>query len=496
MNYKELVETCENEIRAGQMVRARRRLAQEVSLKDVPRDWALPVAHVARRTGLIGFAMKLLAPIVRPKKNLSKPATSKERAEYGVLLHRGGAALESLEILETVNLEEAPEALLYRVYCLFNQWDHLAAVPLLQDYLAREQNPYQAMVGELNLCSALVSARRFDEALDTLNRYSARAKEHKLMRLLGNSLELRAQVHLQGGDFSSARRDLQEASSVLSDGKVFDSILVRKWSLITEALEQRSLEPLEKLRLEALSAFAWETVREVDRFKLKIDFRQEAFNHLYFGTPYAMYRKLISEEFKVTPIIRDYTWGGSGNSILDLSTGRIEGLHADTSAMPRKRHMLISILAKDFYQGVRIGGIFSQLFPGEYFDIFSSPQRVRQQIYRTRLWYEENQIPFQIKERQGFYSLAIENNFGIRVTAVDAQADGWRRDWNRVLNELQGESTFGAAFVSERLGVSRSGVKRLLLWALEQGLVVKEGKAANTIYRLVKGPGPAHAQVA
>ena len=490
MQYADLVAKCESEIRAGRMASARR-LLQKLNLGDVPRTWALPVAHVARRTGLISFAMRLLAPIVRPKKPLSHPATDKERAEYGVLLHRAGAAIESLEMLGRVNPAEAPEALLYKVYCLFGEWDHLAAVPLLKDYLHRTNNPYQAMVGELNLCSALVSARQLDEALANLNDYAARAAEQKHVRLLGNCLELRAQVHLHLRDFRSAKADLQSAADHLSDGKVFDSILVRKWSLIAEALESGDATALDRLREEAKQAFQWETVREADRFKLAVRFEAGAFDHLYFGTPHTAYRKLVCEELGREPSTGSYVWGGGKGSILDLPTGLFEGWHSKVPPMPRKRHALFSVLARDFYQGVRIGGLFSQLFPGEYFDIFSSPQRVRQQIYRARLWAEENAVPIEIAEHRGFYSLQIGRGFGIRVKAEDQSVDGWAREWQQLLMHLGSRETFTAAEASTALGLSRSGMKRLASWALERGLVMREGLGASTTYRLRIGAGPA-----
>src|SRR5262249_1530027 len=123
----------------------------------------------------------------------------------------------------------------------------------------------------------------------------------------------------------------------------------------------------------ALASHNWEDARLADLYSVQIDFKNSKFLHLIFGTPFQGFRTKIYNEIGHKPDRSTYYLGEKQAPRLDLANGEIGGLPAFN--VGRKIHQLIEILLRDFYHPLRIAGIFSELFPGEHFDVSSSPDR-------------------------------------------------------------------------------------------------------------------------
>src|SRR5436190_321363 len=111
MDIERLISESESYIRSGR-TGAASQLLKKINASAVAREVRLPLANLCRRAGLISLGIKLLSAVVRPKQELEIAATNSELAEYGVLLHRFGALSESLAVLNSVDTNQAPEALL------------------------------------------------------------------------------------------------------------------------------------------------------------------------------------------------------------------------------------------------------------------------------------------------------------------------------------------------------------------------------------------------
>ncbi|MEK7356468.1 MAG: hypothetical protein AAB250_08465, partial [Bdellovibrionota bacterium] len=371
--------------KAGRVGDAIKRLAA-LNTAPVPREWRLPLANVCRRTGLISTGLKLLFREIYPatRRPESEVATAGELAEYGVLLHRFGSLAESVEILKKADPALAPEALLFQAFCHFNRWEYAAAVPMLERYVALQAAPYQKFIGQVNLSAALVWSEQWQRGLEVVSENIETARASGYGRLQGNSHELRAQIHIYRRDFAKARQDLEASSKLLGTSGVLDSLFVRKWQTIVESFESKDVSKLEGLRREAIERRDGETAREADRFRLLIDFDQATFERLLFGTPYPEFRKMICRQMRRLPTRLDYVIG-EGARCLDVRSGEIAGSEEELRA-GGKCHKVLDVLMSDFYRPTRLGGLFAELFPGEYFDIFSSPGRIHQILFRTRAW--------------------------------------------------------------------------------------------------------------
>lgn len=478
---KALVDECESLIRAGQIDQVGRRLGA-LNPSKVERSWRLPIANIARRAGLISLGLKLLRPIAHPDKELAgMNPTVQEKAEYGVLLQRSGAIQDALRLLAKVDSRQVPEVLLYRAFCHFARWEYPQAIDVLEQYLVVEKRPYQHLVGSVNLASAFLDEGRLPQALEQIERNIGAAHEGRFGRLHGNCLELRAQVRFFEGDFARARTDLHVASQYLGAGKSNDQFAIRKWLAIIDAIESHEMEPLVAIRREAVERRAWESVREADRFSLKIDFDQDRFERLYFGTPYAFFREKLKNEYPSERLPPGLVFGVNGENVLNLHSGKMPGGEPPSQGI----HQVIVSLTRDFYRPLGMGALFSELFPGEHFDIFSSINRIYQLIFRTRRWLMENKLDAGIVEDNGVYRFSFGTNFGVYVPLERDDAakslDGRRL---KDLEEHFGAKEFSSRQACQILGLSASAFKLLMTWALENRHVVRRGQGRSTVYRI------------
>ncbi|MGE3683936.1 MAG: hypothetical protein AB7G93_19625 [Bdellovibrionales bacterium] len=481
----ELLQKCEEDVRAGRGQHAAKGLAR-LNTAKIPRELLLSFANVARRAGLYNLGLRILASIVYPDRNKwHLSATAAELAEYSVLLQKVGAVGEALRILERVDTQAVPEAHLYRAFCYFSKWDYELAIPELESFLQDDLNPYMRLVGQVNLAAALVTTERMDEAQEILHQSIRLAEQGEFHRLRANGLELRAQTHIHQHNFIKAEDDLKVAQVLLGNERTLDELFVRKWKAILKALISGDVSPVRQFRAEAQRRSHWESVRECDLYLLKMRFENRLFHHLLVGTPFPAYRARILRELKQEIDPAPYIWGVPDSTCLDLSTGRM----SDGSEFnPGKHiHRLLSALLKDLYRPMRLAGIFAELFPGEHFDVHSSPGRVHQILRRARQYFVGVGIPANIQQTGGNYHFEITGRFSVRLPFQFIQISGNGLVLERLKNWAQPpiKKEFTALEARTALGLSLTGFHRFMTWALNEGHLRRVGAGPRTRYFLV-----------
>lgn len=468
-------------IRGGDLINARKQLG-ELNIPQIPRELSLKFANLCRRTDLLNLGLRILAPIVRrDRKALSSEASPGELSEYAVLLQKSGAIREALWILSQIDSTKSPETLLYRSFCHFNRWEYADAAELLTQYLTLQTLPYENFVGRVNLASALVALNRWDQAYDLLSHGIAEAQTAGYSRLQTNCLEMRAQVHFAKGQMSEARNDLNEATKLSSANIGLDQVLVRKWAAFFESLEQNSVDPILNFRAFAVGRKQWESVREADRFALKVDFERARYDYLRFGTPFERYREKLEQDYPGVERSASLLLGSGQGQILNLTTYHFSG-SPGISEPTDKPYQLLCILLSDFYKPFALGGLFSELFPGEHFDVKSSTHRVRQIVYRTRLWIKDNKLPLEILEEAGRYSLKLNSDLGVLVP-LDRTPMSTEASRVKLLRLRFGDSQFSSRQATAELGVSSSSFKNLIGWAQREGIVTRLNAGRAVCYR-------------
>lgn len=489
-DYKEILELCEAEIRAGRPQRVARHL-NGVNLAKMPRELRLPIANLCRRANLGAVGLRILAPLVHPKGAKSRTATPAETSEYGILLHRLGATKEALKLLESVKPGQAPNSLLFRSFCHFSFWHIEEPVALLSQFEELAESDYMRFVGRVNLALALSSCERFDEALDLTARNIEYAEKNDHGRLLANCHEIRAQIHCARAEYGEAKADLENAARLLAGANTNDSLYIQKWRAFIQGLETKSVEPVLSFQMLARKQRNWESVREADRYALKIKFDLQRFHRLVFGSPHESYRRLVYKDTGRLPELSTYRTGPATAPCFDLATGLIsgEGFKNDQPFnVGKKLHQLIDALLRDLYRPMSAASLFADLFPDEHYDADFSPPRVHQAIFRVRRYFEEAGWPVVIGQTEGFFRLRVNGEFAFLIPLERQSVDGFHAQWSQLVSCFSGVESFTQSEAREKLGLTRSSFQRLSRWAAEKGLLERHGKTTSMTYRICKVP--------
>ena len=472
---------CEALIRAGEPSRAAG-LLTKINTSRIPRPWRWKIANLCRRVGLVNVGLRILAPVVRPQKLHDAPMPE-EIAEYAVLLQRVGAWNESLDLLGTVDTARVPSAHLYSSWVHFRSWDGKSALANLEAYLRHPLPDYQKLVGRVNLSAALIVDRQRDRARELVDDCLSIARAQGNRRIEGNCLELKSQLEYFQGDFLSARRTLQQADELFSSAEIYDQFFVKKWQAIVEAQESGSEAPLRRLRAEASQRGDYESMREADFYLLKLSFNEELFCHLYFGTPSEGYRRKMVEEYCHRPERTTYKVG-HGKSELNLQTGELDGRLVLNPG--KQAHRLLGVLLRDLYRPVGTGEIFAGLFPDEYFNIISSPNRVHQAIVRARKGFASSGLSFRIVERNSAFCLELDGSIAVLVPLEGHTPQTNEAVMDRLRARISSERGFSAKEAREALDIPASTFKTFATWALENGYLERRGSNRSTVYRWIE----------
>ncbi|MGE3683478.1 MAG: hypothetical protein AB7G93_17280 [Bdellovibrionales bacterium] len=481
VDYAKLIQECDAAIRAGDDKAALLRLGT-VNGRLVPRRFRVSLANLCRRAGLIRLGLKVLTPVVRPGNRIPVQPTAAEKAEYALLLQRTGAVREAVEILRSIAPLSLPDTLIYQALCHFNRWNYEAAIPLLQEFLGYPLDAYKRLIGAVNLIAALIITEEFEQGAALLDETQAELKKRGLTRLLGNCHELRAQIHIAHHNLSLAGQELDEASRLVRRAGGLDLLFVDKWRSIVEAFAAENPAPITTFKARALQFGDWECVREATLFELMFIRDQERIEHLYVGTPFDMYRRRIVRSLDLREIPTQYLLGTPGSPCLDLSTGRINDQLR--LAPGKKVHQLIAALLADFYRPRSLGELFSELFPDEYFSIFSSPNRMHQLFSRARAWLKTEDIPLSIEEQSGFYHLRIRESISIRVSCPQPRPSIHAARLDLLKRMVTPADIFWASEMCLRMNLSSTSFKEFIRWAMSEGFVKRFGGSSGTFYRL------------
>lgn len=457
-------------------------LISDLVISQVPRSARHGLAKCCRRIGLIGTGLRLLHPIIRGHKILDEPALANEVCEYGALLARNGSVHEALELLKNVDSISAPDALLYQGQCHILNWDYSQAVEYFERFLTSSGDEYSKIIARVNLISGYIVLSRLKEATETLKETFKLAQQAGATRLLANCYELWGQVYFWQNDFSNARRMLKRASEIFNNAQSFDQLLILKTESIMAALEENSLAPLSQFRSLAMQRRYWEGMREADLFMLQVAPNQSQLDHLIFGTPRVAYRHRI-ENLVGASANQSYVLGSHSGPQLNLQTGLVSGVKS--LPLGKQIHQVISTLNRDFYAPINMGTLFYELYPNEYFDIDSSPFRIRQAILRTRQWLDHNKIPAAIKQSQGAYRFLITGEFGVRLQLDCQSVNPTIVRWQQLKERLSPGIPFTSEQICHQMGWSRTTFRRLADWACENQHLRRSGVGKATTYQIV-----------
>ncbi len=489
MEWASYIKQMDRALREGQGGSIRKDLVSLVE-KGVPRNHAALVANIAWRSGHPELGIRVLHPWVRPSERITRESTEEEKSEYGVCLIKFGAGDEGLSLLRQVDSARAPASLLYQAFGLVAKWDYEGSIPLIRAYLrSKNLNNYQKLVGEVNLAAAFVLGGHKQKAEYLLRDLTYRLSLSRYHLLLGRALHLSAENFIAIKKWEKAEECFFRAEKLLETSEGIDLFIVRKGRAISNFLQHpknsATLLGLRAIRAEAEERRHWESIRDCDRIEALGTQNYELWNRVYFGTPLEAFRARMRKEAPNIPIEEEYFWKMNGRNetgpVMDLETGKIKGLAAELKA-GQALHVLLRILATDFYRPFRIASLHAKLHPQEFYDPVNSPIRARQAIKRLRKWFAQVRLPLIVQESEGSYQLGAK-----RPCALKISAHSTTHSRHAVLVNTLREKFFDGPFSSmdacREWKLSNRSALRILDACVQAGYLVRSGKTKKTTYR-------------
>ncbi len=487
-----MIQGLEALARAGRFDDIKKTL-RTLNVRELPRRDALPVANLARRAGLTEFSLRVLNPIVRPERpGKAVPPTPAETVEYAASLRNLGAIAEASELLEEIDCRSYPLAEFHRALCLIAEWYYGRAIPLLRSYLAgTEGSSYAREVARANLLAALIADEQLDEArsLDGEFRSQIDRAAHPLLYRYG--LELGARLEITCGRWRQALIHLKEAEQgleVLQDP--VSDLLVNKWIAVAHSMESgRVTSGLTEARILAANLRQPETVRDCDFYIAKLTRDQDLFTRLYFGTPFDSFRKKIQNSVGAMIELPDcYLWSGDRKG---PAKRRFDLVLARDTAGPQRKvaelspglalHRFLIVLCQDLYKPVPRLSLFSKLFPDDRYNPETSPNRVHHISSRFHKWLRTEGLPLQLEEVGGAYALRFTGPCSIGIPREPLPLEPRHLRLIR-LRSLMKQPSFNTHEAMKTTGETKPTISRLLKWAVETGMLRREGWGPSSRY--------------
>lgn len=468
---------------------------KELNFKHIPRSMLYRLADVAYRSNDSISALQILHSVIHPENRFQQPATPQEHLIYASALTQLGAVSEALILFDQIDAESLPDVLLRKSFALFKIWDYRASLPLLKAYILRANlTPYQKLIGQVNLAAALIFETDWSNANQLLSEVIQECEKNSYTLLLGNCLELKAQIDLFCGRYHQAVKNLEKAKNYLKDQKGDYLFFVEKWLTICECFIQQSpeaLQNLHKLKQKAKSLRQWENMRDCDLFESMLTQNQSLSHKLIIGTPHKIYHQRVRRLFgkNLQPQGDFHLLLGSNphsekKEVFDpYGQQQIEPLY-------KKSHLLslFQALTKDFYKPSHIGLLFERIYPEEKFDPFHSPSRVLQLLRRLNQWFIDNKISLQVvMEKSEFYLDSLSEKT-VEVIIRRSQKLSKKNGQILTLKHTLKQRTFTTAVAAKQLDISRVSAQSLINKALSSGVLKKNGVGRSTVYQFITAP--------
>jgi len=477
------VQQLDTWIREGRSRLARRVLEQhfrENGFARLSRPLRLELARIARRAGLPLAAVRLLHSVVRPGPRVLRVATPAEQSEYAASLAQIGADAEALKILDSLDSAGNPEILLFRAFARFPRWDYSAAIPLLERYLAVQNEPYPRLVGLINLAAALVAIDAAERAIPLLEALIEEASKGGHQLLVGNALLLKAEALVEREQWREAARLLKAAAEHSKEVASLDALYVDKWSAILRLKEtggsKEALLAVDRVRRRAAEARNGETLRDLDFHQAVVTNDGRLFARAYWGTPYPEYRRRL-EKFPLRAQLPQRPSWVSGTSMRPAEIDFFEGGLKPGQLLWRLSGCLVS----DAYRSFRLAAIHAALFPERHFHPLHSPNVVHQAVRRLRQHLAAQNTPLSLREESGSYRLFCRRSARLFLPR-DSSATPARLQLDRFLMGRK-RGPFGRRELELALGLSERAAAYLLSEAVAKGWVVAEGGGRARTYR-------------
>lgn len=457
-----------------------------ILVPSIPRSLTSRFAQIANRAENSILALKILYKHIHTK-NLKQLATAQEKLIYVHALLNLGAIDEAHAILDTIDSKAEHEVLFHKALAYFGQWDYSKSIPLLKSYLqSKTLNPYRRLIAEVNLAAAYVAEFSWILALAKLEKIEEDCKVGNYLLLLGNILELKAQVYFFQKNYDQALIYLNQSREILKDQKGIYLFYVEKWIVFCHMFKSKDISALAQLREQSRDSNYFETLRECDLFEALIEQDETLIRKVIMGTPSEPYRRRVRHLFHRTVKMQ-----GQFNLQLGPATSDSVSLFDPFSGTDRQIILaenpqllaLYQALTLDFYRPSYLGYLFTSVYPDEKFNPTTSPPRVLQLLKRLDRWFKDQNVPLYIRFKKSEFSLGSNRNINIAIHRGQKISLDTKK-WSEIRAKA-GHRAFSTLEVAKILKISKASSQRLIQKALLEKKIKCVGSGARTSYQFI-----------
>ena len=486
-DIKEKLDQVESCIKLGQFSLARTTF-DSIKLNQIQRSDALRASNLARRCGKVKKSLKILNPIIRNQAQI-ETVTDAEKADYAFSLHRIGASFEANKLLEEVDGATCPSALFFHSLIAFSRWEYSKALPWLDQYIQSDSiSDYQRLIGRSNRVNIYIFNESWDQAEMEVNNINKMAIENNFELLLNIGSEQLAQIHFGRGNLEAAKEQIKKAQKQAKDSGALLKTWIWKWQSILKAHNnnQNAEELLSEASQKALAEAAWEVARDIDYHKVLITNDKKTYSKLTIGTPFKKYIERIENKTKIEATkYFDYQIGNNSQISIDLETRElINNQSRRKLKLSNTQWKLIHCLLSDFYRPPKWGEIFNSLFPDEYFDPFTSINRLHQIVFRANKAFVKDNIPLKITATDEGCSLQSDIGLCFKVKKQSFEESHTDFQLIQISNHPNFQETFTLNTICEAFGGNKRKQQRWIKQMVEEGKILKLGQSRSTKYKL------------
>jgi len=530
-----ILDQCEQMIRSGLSHVARPILVRQMNLsRSVSAAEKIRLGHLLRRTGCFNECVKVLHSLARDE----RPSDNRDLAqiEYATALTFLGLTAEAENIFLSLDKIKYPHV--YAQMSTLNtiNWDYESSVKNLETYFkntfsthrtTNTNDEYFNLIAEINLnisyafaAPEKINLNRIYEIQKIIEKNNYKLLEAVTTQIIGRYLTMQKQ-------FSTAETVFASGLKTLRGQKTFDYLYLKKWQLINalEKEKQSNLRNLKKIIMDfmqlkktALILKDHETTRECDYYISLYTKNKQLHTYCYFGSPYSHYlnkfdhnlindhtifkfndNKMTYETVKHSDsnlISNDqYEFGKSHikskNSVI-INLSKLSSYFVSKNCKKLKSEKILSSLlnslTNDFYRPKTIHRLFKDVFSDRYWNPESSPNQIRQIVFRFREWSKENNAEFDLIHKSNHYYLALHNQSAVFLKNKS-------HDEKYFLNSLSNDDTvvlknnhkeFSFTDFMKSTGLSKRTAERKIAELKQQGKIKKIGTTRATQYVWIK----------
>jgi len=486
-----ILDECESMIRSGLAHVARSILLRKIA--DT-RKYSVPekirLGHLLRRTGAFNETVKVLHGLARDE--MASENRDLAQIEYATSLTFLGLTAEAENIFLSLNKNKYPQVLTQLSTLNTMNWDYESSVKNLENYFNLSSihhisnDEYFNLIAEINLNISYAFVRPEKINIDRIYEIKkiVQQKNYKLLNAV--TTQILGRYLTSQREYVNAERVFQTGLNTLKGQKTFDFLYLKKWQLIN-SLESKRMGSKPLLELALLKKYAYnlkdyETVRECDYYHSLYSKNKKLHTYCFVGSPFLHYKRkfksdLIEEKtlFQFNPENTRYEIKLTQDTKLDLDLIISEYTSKNNTKLKKNKNLslLLQSLTNDFYRPKTIHRLFTDLFPDQYWNPQSSPNLIRQIIFRFRQWSAANHINLKITENSKNYYLNSEDH---KIVFIK------NKDLNSAMNLNLNSREFTLAEFKQQTGLSQRSAERKIAELKKRGQIKTIGQTRNLKY--------------